>query len=102
MAAICLILKIYPGVARAMVTLGIDRYIMMIPHEFDIYVHCVTETKTETIFIPNIKLYKNTSKNNTFCITMSFGMVLILNALISFHHACTLFIQCLYITILHM
>ena len=95
--AICLILKIYPGVARAMVTLGIDRYIMMIPHEFDIYVHCVTETKTETIFIPNIKLYKNTSKNNTFCITMSFGMVLISNALISFHHACTLFIQCLYI-----
>ena len=42
-----------------------------------LYVHCVTETKTETIFIPNIKLHKNTSKNNTFFITMSFFMVLI-------------------------
>ena len=95
-AAICLILKIYPGVAREMVTLGIDRYIM-IPHEFYIYVYCVTETKTETIFIPNIKLHKNTSKNNTFFITMSFGMVLISYDLISFHHVCALFIQCLYI-----
>ena len=69
----------------------------MIPREFYIYVHCVTETKTETIFIPNIKLHKNTSKNNTFFITMSFGMVLISYDLISFHHACALFIQCLYI-----
>ena len=41
--------------------------------------------KTETIFIPNINIYKNTSKGNAFCITRSFGMV---------HHACAWFIQC--------
>ena len=71
----------------------------MIPHEFYVYVHCVTETKTETIFIPNVKLYKNTATKNTFCITMSSAMALISYDLISFHHrhACALFIQCLYI-----
>ena len=37
------------------------------------------------------------TETNTFCITMSFGMVLISYDLISFHHACALFIQCLYI-----
>ena len=60
-------------------------------------VHCVTKIKTEPIFIPNIKLHKNISKSNTFCITRSFGMVLISCDLISFHRACALFIQCLYI-----
>ena len=37
------------------------------------------------------------TESNTLCITMSFGMVLISDDLISFHHACALFIQCLYI-----
>ena len=37
------------------------------------------------------------TETNTLCITMSFGMVLISYDLISFHHACALFIQCLYI-----
>ena len=32
---------------------------------------------SDTVFIPNNKLYSNTSKSNTFCITWSFGMVLI-------------------------
>ena len=99
-AGICQILKIYPGVAGegggGLVTLGIDWYII-ISHKFYIYVRCVTKTKTETMFISNIKLYKNTSKDNTFSITRSFGMVLISYDLTSFRRACALFIQCFYI-----
>ena len=37
------------------------------------------------------------TETNTFCITISFGMVLISYDLISFHRACALLIQCLYI-----
>ena len=38
---------------------------------------CPITQLTDIVFIPNNKLYKNTSKSNNFCITWSFGMVLI-------------------------
>ena len=95
-AGICQILKIYPGVTTGDGITG-NRLIHIITHKFYVYVHCVAKTKIETVFIPNIKLYKNTSKNNISCITKSFGTVLLPYDLISFHRACVLFIQCFYI-----
>ena len=86
----CKFWRFTPGLPGGMVRLRTDSYIIT-THEFYIYVD------TETIFIPNIKLNKNTSKGNTFCITRAFGMVLISYYLISFHCACALFIQCFYI-----
>ena len=44
------------GVAREMLTLGIDWYGTLLYLRFYIYFHCFTKSKTEQIFISNIKV----------------------------------------------
>ena len=97
-AGVCQILKIYPRVAG-----GDGKHLELA----DTILYLINFLSMSTVSLklrlkqfsfPTLNFYyKNASKGNTFCIIRSFSMVLISYDLISFHHACALFIQCLYI-----